>query len=182
MNQQLGDLLGDKTFSDVKIKCKKEVFHCHRAVLSARSPEFKSRFKADTIEKDSGKVTIRGVKARVFSEVLHYIYKGCVSSQDVMKEMAKELFIAAKMYQLGLLKRHCEMELRSSLDASNCIELLIFSDTHQAKVLKRAALRSVIRNLASIVNTEDYNEFHKQHSELSLEVTRTIGDRYNNNQ
>ena len=97
-----------------------------------------------------------------------------------MKEMSKELFIAAKMYELRLLKKLCEMELRSSLDASNCIELLIFSDTHQSKALKRAALRSVIRNLASIVNTDVYKEFHKQHSELSLEVTRTIGDRYNN--
>ena len=174
VNQQLGDLCGDKTFSDVKVMCEKEVFHCHRAVLSARSPVFKAMFQSGMSENRTGEVDIEDVKAKVVSEMLHYIYKGRVSSQDVLKEMAKELLVAADKYQLDLLKKLCEVEIRSSLDESNCIELLIFSDTYQAKLLKKGALQSVFLNLASIVDTDVYKEFHKQHSELSLEVTRTI--------
>ena len=172
VNLELGNIFGDKTFSDVKIKCKRKAFFCHRAILSARSPYFMAMFQADTLENKTRKVYIRDFKAKVVSEMLHYIYKGTVSSEGVFMEieMAKELLVAADKYQLDLLKQLCEVQLQSSLNASNCIELLIFGDTHQAKTLKEGALQSIVMN--EIIGTETYKDFHKQHPELSLEVTR----------
>ena len=90
------------------------------------------------------------------------------------KEMPKDLLVAADKYQLDLLKKLCEVIIWSYLDESNCIELLIFGHTYHAKILKKGALRSVFINLASLIDTDVYKEFHKQHSELSLEVTRTM--------
>ena len=93
-------------------------------------------------------VIIRDVKKEVFSEMLRFIYTGRVTSDDSLKELAKDLLVAANKYQLDLLKRLCEDELGSTLEESNCLELFVFGDIHQASKLKMAALESVLMNLA----------------------------------
>ena len=81
------------------------------------------------------------------------------------------------MYQLDLLKRLCEDELGSTVDASNCLDLLVFGDIHQATNLKMAALELVLLNFPSLSDTDVYKEFIKQYPELAFEVTRAMCSR-----
>ena len=57
--EQVGKLFGEEKFSDVKITCGKEVFHCHRSILSVRSPVFAAMFQSDMIENTSRNVNIK---------------------------------------------------------------------------------------------------------------------------
>merc|ERR1711988_1069875 len=52
MSEQFGKILGDK-FSDVKIVAGNEEFHCHRSILSGRSPVFEAMFQSDMVENKS---------------------------------------------------------------------------------------------------------------------------------
>ena len=173
----LDSLFTKKSFSDLEIKCDEEVFHCHQNILSARCPVFLAMFQTDMVKNYSKTVIISDVKKEVFSEMLRFIYTGRVSSVDSLKELAKDLLVAANKYQLDLLKRLCEDELGSTLEESNCLELFVFGDIHQASKLKMAALESVLMNLASLSDTDVYKEFIKKYPELAFEVTKAMFSR-----
>ena len=170
----LDNLFVDKNFSDFEITCDEEVFYCHRNILSARSPVFSAMIQADMIESRSQKVIIRDIEKSVFYEMLRFIYTGKVSSGESFKNQAREVLIAADKYQLDLLKNLCEAQLVSTLHATNCLELLVFGDLHQAAILKMAALDSVLMNMASLIKTDVYEDLHKQHPELAFKVNQSM--------
>jgi len=174
VTNHLDNLLAEKNCSDLEVSCDEEVFHCHQAILSARSPVFLAMFQADMKENRSKKVIITDVKKEVFSEMLRFIYTGKVSSEDSLKELATDLLVAANKYQLDLLKELCEANLCSTLDGSNCVELLVFGDIHEASNLKTKALESVLMNLASLSNTEVYKAFIEKYPGLAFEVTKSM--------
>ena len=170
----LNNLLAEKNCSDLEVSCDEEVFPCHQAILSARCPVFFAMFQTDMAENQSKKVNITDVKKEVFSEMLRFIYTGKVSSNDSLRELARDLLVAANKYQLDLLKKLCEAQLCSTLDGSNCVELLVLGDIHEASNLKTAALESVLMNLASLSNTDVYKDFIKKYPELVFEVTKSM--------
>ena len=143
MNDQIGKLFGEKKFSDVKISCGEEVFDCHRNILSVRSQVFNAMFQSDMIESCSKNVIIKDIKPEVVKEMLHFIYNGATSTDNVLDEMGRDLLGAADLYQLELLKNKCEEKLCSSLDVNNSVELLVLADLHQASRLRKMALKLI---------------------------------------
>jgi len=171
----LENLFAEKNFSDFEINCDGEVFNCHRNILSARSPVFSAMFQVDMIENQSKKVHIRDIKKEVFSEVLKFIYTGSISSEDSLKKQAKDILAAANKYQIDLLKKLCEAQLVSALNASNCFDLLVLGDLHEAEKLKMVAMDFISINSASLIETDVYEDFFRtQHSDLVLEVTKAM--------
>ena len=117
----------------------------------------------------------RDIKKAIFSEVLRFIYSGKISSDDSLKNLARDILIAANKYQLDLLKKLCEAQLQSTLNARNCFDLLVLGDLHQAANLKMAALHFVSMNSASLIETDVYKDFfHNQRSDLVFEVTKSM--------
>ena len=109
--------------------------------------------------------------------MLKFIYTGKVSSDDSLEgtdRLARALLVAANKYQLDLLKKLCEAQLCSTLDGSNCLELLVLGDIHQTTNLKTAALESVLMNIASLSHTDVFKEFIKKYPELAFEVTKSM--------
>ena len=174
LSEQLRKLFNNKPSSDVKIRCGNEEFYCHKILLSARSPVFEAMFQNDMIENHSEEVRIQDIKPEVVKEMLHFIYTGVVSTENVMDEIGKDLFGAADQYQLETLKNKCEEKLCSSLEVSNSIELLVLAELHKAYKLRRMALRIVTRNMDTIVDTDVYEELVKHHPGLTMEITRSL--------
>ena len=174
MNDQIGKLFGEKKFSDVKITCGEEVFDCHRNILSVRSPVFDAMFQSDMIENRSKNVVIKDIKPEVVKEMLHFIYNGAISTENVLDEIGRDLLGAADQYQLKYLKNKCEEKLCSSLDVGNSVELLVLADLHQASRLRKMALKLVTKNMDTIVNTEVYMEIIAHHPGLALEITQAL--------
>ena len=174
MNEQVGKLFGEESFSDVKITCGEEIFHCHRCILSVRSPVFAAMFHSDMTENISRTVNIKDIKPEVVKEMLHFIYNGATSTENVTDGLVKELLGAANQYQLNILKTICEEKLCSILEVSNSIELLVLADLYQAPKLRRMGLNLVTRNMDAIVNTDVYKEFNARHPSLTLEITKAL--------
>jgi len=177
MIEQVGKLLGEEKFSDVKLTCRKKVFYCHRNILSVRSPVFAAMFQSDMIENTSRNVHIKDIKPEVVQEMLHFIYKGTTSTENVKDELVWDLLVAADQYQLYLLKNKCEERMCSTLDLKNSVEMLVLADRHQAFKLKRMALMLVANNMNTIVNTDVYKDFHARHPNLSLEITKALAEK-----
>ena len=174
MNEQIGKLFCDQKFSDVKISCGEEVFHCHRCILSVRSPVFEAMFQSEMRENLSQEVVIKDIRPDVVREMLHFIYNGATSTETVMDEIGKDLLSAADQYQLELLKNKCEEKLCSSLEVSNSVELLVLADLHHAFKMKNMALRLIAMNMDTIVNTDVYKDFARHHPDISVEITKLV--------
>lgn len=174
MSEQFGTLFGNKKFSDVKIRCGKEEFHCHKNILSGRSSVFEAMFQSDMIENYLEEVVINNFKPEAVKEMLYFIYSGSTSTGNLTDQNGKDLLGAADQYQLDILKSMCEEKLCSSLEVTNSVELLVLADLYRASKLRRMALRLVANNMNKIVISDVYKELNARHPSLTLEITKAL--------
>ena len=173
VTDQFTSLFTDEESSDVEISCGGQVFHCHKLILSTRSPVFKLMFQNNMKEKETKKVDIEGIIPEVLKEMLKFIYSGTLSSNDDQISPT-DLLKAANQYQLDLLKKVCEKKLCNTVTIENCLEYLGLADLYQTPELKTVALQFIARNMTIIVKTEEYKDFLKNNVELALEVTEAM--------
>ena len=169
---QFTSLFTDEESSDVEISCGGQVFHCHKLILSTRSPVFRAMFQNNMKEKETMKVAIEGIIPEVVAEMLKFIYTGTLSSNDLTSPT--DLFKAANQYQLDLLKKVCEKKLCNTVTIENCLEYLGLADLYQTPELKTVAFQFIARNMTIIVKTEEYKDFLKNNLGLALEVTEAM--------
>ena len=173
VSEDFGKLFNDKEFSDVEIMCDEKIFHCHKAILSTRVDFFRAMFQAEMVENRTNKVTIKDMSSEVAREMLQFIYMG-TTNENVLKEMAGELLVAADKYQLDVLKSICEDHLCASLQIDNAVENLVFGDLNQASKLRRMAMKVIARNLVKVVKTEEYQNLFKHHPSLAAEIPMAL--------
>ena len=114
VGEDLWALFESKEMTDVAINVADEkTFFCHKLVLAARSPVFKAMFQAATKECEIGKVFLSDVSSEGFRNILEFIYRGTLSTNDIENDMWTELKQGAEKLQLDLLKRMCEERLNS---------------------------------------------------------------------
>jgi len=159
-----------KEHSDVIIKCGDKLYDCHKFILTSRSPVFKSMIESDMKEKISGEVEIKNMDHDVLEDLLKYIYSGVAPKVD---KLTQGLLTAADQYHLEQLKELCELKLCSRLDISNCIELLILGDLHNAQKLKAKALEFVSKNMQKMKPSE-WKQSFIAHPALMAEVMERV--------
>jgi len=170
--KDLDHLFLDQTNNyDVTLTCGEKVFYCHKWMLSARSPVFKAMFQSNMKENELGTVEIEDIQQEVVSELLQYIYSGTMSLN--FEKYGKELLAAAEKYQVDQLKRACENELISKLDAENCIEMLLLGDRYKAKNLKKSAFEFFKKNEEKF-DTYDWDLVYEDNPKLVFDVMKCL--------
>jgi len=159
-----------KEHSDIIIRCGDKLYDCHKFILTSRSPVFKSMIESDMKEKISGEVEIKNMDHDVLEDLLKYIYSGVAPKVD---KLTQGLLTAADQYHLEQLKELCELKLCSRLDISNCIELLILGDLHNAQKLKAKALEFVSKNMQKMKPSE-WKQSFIAHPALMAEVMERV--------
>jgi hypothetical protein len=95
------------------------------------------------LEKATRQIHLVEIEAATVRAVLTYCYGGRVAG---LATMADRLLKAADQYDLGGLKRQCELALCQSLTISNCLDHLVLADLHNAAVLKPFVTKFVVEN------------------------------------
>ena len=150
------DLLHTGDLADVDVVVGSRTFHCHKAILGAKSPFFKAAFVHNMKEKATGKITIdSAIEAGTVNDMLTHIYGGKIEN---MEEKCGKLLAASDQYDLKHLKRHCEELLCRTLNITNCLDLLILADLHSTDILKPHVIRFVVENSREIVTQENWKE------------------------
>jgi len=165
--------LNDKDFSDVKIVCGDKVFDCHRIFLSCRSSVFRAMFQHGMTEAQTRRIEIKELEPEVLQAMLEYIYTGKMAYSTMKPEV---MLAAAQMYDLGPLKEFYEAKLCKSLDISNCVDMLVLGDLHEAAALKRDAMRLIVINIGSIVKSLDWQDKLIRYPVLISEVLKNVGE------
>ena len=167
-----GQMLADKEFSDLEIECDWKVFHCHQAILAARSPVLRAMIqdgKEKPIKaKQILKIDVDDVDREVFAELLTFIYTGNLKKEKIFTEKASELLEAADKYQLDFLKEVWEEKLCSILNEKNSVDFLVLGDLFKASKLKKMALQLVASNKSIIKESNVYKNLFSKRQDLEV--------------
>ena len=91
----IGKLLQNGEFSDFKIVCQGKILPVHRSILSCSSSVFHPMLTNDTLENQTGQLTIEDMEPDIVEEMVSYIYTGTVKDLD---NKAMDLFVAADRF------------------------------------------------------------------------------------
>lgn len=144
-------------FTDVTLQCGEsgQVFHCHRALLSARSSYFKVMFTADMRERSNSVIKLTGVDCGVLGALVNYVYTAQVS---ISEGNVQSLLEAADLLQFASVKRACEEFLVRLLDVDNCLGMHAFAQLHLCPGLEREARRVMLSRFTELVQQEEFLE------------------------
>ncbi|XP_019731683.1 kelch-like protein 23 isoform X2 [Hippocampus comes] len=145
-------------FSDVTLRCADDsgrVFHCHKALLSARSSYFQIMFTADMRERSNSVIKLVGVDCEVLALLVDYVYTAQVS---ITEKNVQSLLEAADLLQFNSVKRACEGFLIRLLDIDNCLGMHAFAQLHLCPRLERESRRVMLSRFAELIQQEEFLE------------------------
>lgn len=142
-------------FTDVALQCGEsgQVFHCHKALLSARSSYFKVMFTADMRERSNSVIKLSGVDCGVLGALVNYVYTAqvCITEGNV-----QSLLEAADLLQFTSVKQACEEFLIRLLDVDNCLGMHAFAQMHLCPGLEREARRVMLSRFTELIQQEEF--------------------------
>ncbi|XP_005100559.1 kelch-like protein 12 [Aplysia californica] len=138
---------------DVVLRVENQRFPAHRIVLAASSDYFNAMFTSSMKEKDKSEIDLLEIPASVMEILLDFVYTETV---EVSVENVQELLPAACLLQLTGVKNACCRFLERQLDASNCLGIKVFAESHSCQSLLHAAERFSLRHFHSVIENEEF--------------------------
>lgn len=160
-------------FTDVTLQCGEsaQVFHCHRALLSAHSSYFKVMFTADMKERSNSVIKLSGVDPGVLGALVDYVYTAQVR---LTEGTVQSLLEAADLLQFVSLKRACEEFLIRLLDVDNCLGMHAFAHLHLCCSLEREARRLMLNRFTDLLQQEEFLELDCEQMKSLLSTSFTV--------
>ncbi|GBN70381.1 TD and POZ domain-containing protein 1 [Araneus ventricosus] len=172
LKDDLNSLFREGILCDTKLRTGTETFPTHKAVLSARSPVFKSMFTTDMAEKASNYVDIDDLDADTVRRMLKFMYLDTLD--DLKYENAKSLYFAADKYNIVSLRYGCLNFLKQNILIKNCLDILLLADKHQDRDLKNAIHNYIARNDIEVLFSDEWKNLEKNQPQLTTEVLRVV--------
>ena len=170
----LSQLLEDQTSSDVTFQVQDESIKAHSILVSAGSPVLAAMFQQDFIEKHTRDVKIQDTKAKVFKQLLRYIYTG-KAPEIGNEDIARDLLVAADKYAVESLKEECIEILIRKLSVGNAIPILILAHLHSAPKLLQATLLFMSLNGKEVCSRSmEWKQLMKSYPDLCYTATKHI--------
>ncbi|KAK7154564.1 hypothetical protein R3I94_007782 [Phoxinus phoxinus] len=143
-------------FTDITLQSSSgQLFHCHKAVLSARSSYFKVMFTLDMRERLNDTINLPCIDGEILGALVTYVYTSKIS---ITQSNVQSLLEAADLLQLSSLKKACENFLIRLLDVDNCLGMHSFAELHVCSSLERAALRIILSRFEELTLQEEFLE------------------------
>lgn len=160
-------------FTDVTLQCGEsgQVFHCHRALLSAHSSYFKVMFTADMKERSNSVIKLSGVEPGVLGMLVDYVYTAQVR---ITEGTVQSLLEAADLLQFVSVKRACEEFLIRLLDVDNCLGMHAFAHLHLCCRLEREARRMMLNRFTDLLQQEEFLELDCEQMKSLLSASFTV--------
>ncbi|XP_065214020.1 uncharacterized protein LOC135841131 [Planococcus citri] len=123
--KHLNDLRMESLFCDVKFNVNGTIMPCHRLVLSAVSPYFKTMFNGNFKESNSDTVTINDIETLTFEEILKSVYTGSIRFHP---GNAYSILKASNLLQLEIIENACISYIMKNAEIINyLIETCVFA-------------------------------------------------------
>ncbi|XP_061407712.1 kelch repeat and BTB domain-containing protein 8 isoform X1 [Lethenteron reissneri] len=152
--QQLKAMLDERLLTDVLllVECGGS-FPCHRNVLAAVSPYFRSMFTNGLTESSQREVSILGVEVEAMQLVLDFAY---TSRANLTESNVQGAFAAANLFQIPGLLSLTAAFMASRLDAQNVVGVFAFADAHHHAELRAAACGFIRRWYPAVAREREF--------------------------
>lgn len=149
----MNTLRHSKKLCDVKLKVDSEPFYAHKVVLAAASPYFKAMFCNSMRESQMTEIPLQGIRPTVLSSLIEFAY---TSEIHVSEMNVCSLLPAATMLQMAHVQEACCTFLEHQLDASNCIGIADFAQSHGCQDLYEKARNFLYKNFSDVFKCDEY--------------------------
>ncbi|CAM0947840.1 unnamed protein product [Alopecurus aequalis] len=202
IGQHLDILLENKVGADVTFEVSGETFAAHRCVLAARSKVFMAQLFGPMAEGTTSSVIhIKDMKAKVFADLLSFIYtdsfpemeedgaQAVEAVEDELPEVEEsgqeeetmwlqDLLVAADRYELQKLKLLCEENLSEDISVSSVASTLALAEQHYCHGLKEACLKFIkvqsVPCLEKIMATDGWEHIMTTHPSVVKEIIAEV--------
>ncbi|KAF9587910.1 hypothetical protein IFM89_006164 [Coptis chinensis] len=153
----LGRMLSESIHTDITIYASDGSIGAHRAILSSRSPVFRSMFSHNLKEKELSTINISDMSIEACHAFLNYVYGSIQHEEFLMHRLA--LLRAADKYDISDLKEACHESLLEDIDAKNVLERLQTAHLYQLPRLKGSCMRYLVKFGKIFDIRDDFNVF-----------------------
>ncbi|CAH2312966.1 kelch repeat and BTB domain-containing 8 isoform X1, partial [Pelobates cultripes] len=157
--QQLKTMYDEGQLTDIVVQVDNgQKFACHRNVLAAISPYFRSMFTSGLTETTKKEVQLVGIEAESMQLVLNYAY---TSRVQITEGNVQALFTATSIFQIAPLQDQCANYMISRLEPQNCIGVYIFADYFGHEELKTKSQDYIRKKFLCVTKEQEFLRLKK---------------------
>ncbi|XP_018116976.1 kelch repeat and BTB domain-containing protein 8 isoform X1 [Xenopus laevis] len=158
--QQLKAMYDEGKLTDIVVQVDHgKHFSCHRNVLAAISPYFRSMFTSGLTESTQKEVRLFGIEAESMQLVLNYAY---TSRVQLTEANVQALFTAASIFQIPSLQDQCAQYMVSRLEPQNSIGVFSFADHYGHQELKEKAQDYIRKKFLHVTKEQEFLHLTKE--------------------
>lgn len=137
LSKDFKNLFSNTDTCDVTFQVEDQSYKAHKVVLIARSPVFAAMFRHNSLEKQTGIITIPDCDADSFQKFLEFLYSGKL--EDISFSTAMHLYKTSEKYDVEELKYFCVEYMEQYLDEDNVCDVMFLADMYDDTKLMAAA-------------------------------------------
>lgn len=153
----------------------------HKLVLAMRSPVLAAQFHGEMKEKTMRCLRIHDMSASTFNAMLHFIYTDELPKPNKGAShlaMARDLLVAADLYDLERLRLMCENILSKSITVGNVMAtLMLVHNRHSCRQLEACCVEFIASDpdlYNAVQATDEYKELEKECPSFMYETIKKV--------
>jgi speckle-type POZ protein len=143
--------------TDITINTSDGSIGVHRAVLSSRSPVFRSMFSHDLKEKELSTINITDMTIETCQAFFNYLY-GIIKNEEFLTHRLA-LLHAADKYDISDLREAIHESLLEDIDTKNVLERLQNASLYRLTKLKTSCIQYLVKFGKIFEIRDDFNTF-----------------------
>lgn len=158
-------LRANPKLADVTLLAGGQEFPCHRSVLALCSHYFHAMFSGDFAESIAARVELKEVDSSALEILLDFAYTGKVT---INQGNVEGLMRTASQLHFPTIQKVCSRYLRQQMDASNCLGICEFGESHGCPEVSSKAWAFLQENFEAVSQQEEFLQLSKERLAIYL--------------
>lgn len=143
----------------------KIVFHAHKMIFAASSPEFENVFYL--LESNLKEIELPDTSPEIFKDFINFIYTGQIT---ITAGNVGNLLKLSTMYLISILTEKCKQFLEENVDKKNVLKFLDLSSIYELPVLESKCLKIIEQGSSNIIYGLDFIKITRSSLEKIIEL------------
>ncbi|KAM6389468.1 kelch-like protein 30 isoform 1-T1 [Pluvialis apricaria] len=151
--------------ADVTLVAGGQEFPCHRGVLALCSHYFHAMFSGDFAESIAARVELKEVDPGTLEMLLDFAYTGKVT---INQGNVEGLMRTSSQLHFPTIQKACSRYLRQQMDATNCLGICEFGESHGCPEVSSKAWSFLQENFEAVSQQEEFLQLSKERLAIYL--------------
>ena len=173
-------LRANPKLADVTLVAGGQEFPCHRGVLALCSHYFHAMFSGDFAESIAARVELKEVDSGALQTLLDFAYTGKVT---INQGNVEGLMRTSSQLHFPTIQKVCSRYLRQQMDATNCLGICEFGESHGCPEVSSKAWSFLQENFEAVSQQEEFLQLSKErlaiylsHDQLQVQEEQSLAE------